>query len=383
MAKYTVTRACGHVEEVVLFGKIKDREWRLENVEPNKLCYECWQKELAEQREKENREAAEAAREMNLPQLTGTEKQVAWAETIRQKVLANIDTYIYKSVEEERRNDPKIWQALEHIRNKTEARWWIDNREIDWSWETMRFLKKMYREAKEERMAPLPEVIAEAKAEATVRPESPKTETVAEIRALDDSVEIVFPEKRDDFRELVKMQLKMKWDGKWVRKLSKTNGTPEDRAAEAGHRILAAGFPIRIYDQELRARAVAGEYEPECTNWVMARIEGKYEGWFAITWDRQDDYYKAARAIGGSRWSKPSVVVPPEKFEEVLDFAERYGFKLSSGAQELVEAARKAKENALVAKVDPPEEKPRVVASDKPPVLEVPTEVGIDDEFKD
>ena len=83
MAKYTVTRACGHDEVVVLFGKGRDREWRLENVEPSKLCTECYQVELARQREKENQEAAEAAKEMSLPELTGSEKQVTWAETLR------------------------------------------------------------------------------------------------------------------------------------------------------------------------------------------------------------------------------------------------------------------------------------------------------------
>jgi hypothetical protein len=383
MAKYTVTRACGHTETVVLFGKTKDREWRLENVEPSKLCHECWQKELAEQREKENQEAAEAAREMNLPQLTGSEKQVAWAETIRQKILANIDTFIHQEIREERRNDPKLLEAIEHIKSKTDASWWIDHRTADWSWEIKHLLEKAAKEAKEKRMAPPPEVVAEAKIEATVRPENPVTETVAEIRALENSIEIVFPERRDDFRQLVKQELKMKWDGKWVRKLVAKNGTPADRAAEAGHRLLAAGFIIRIFDEDIRQQAISGEYEPECTRWVQARTSGKYEGWFAINWDRRDDFYKAARAIGGSKWDRPSVVVPPEKFAEVLDFAEMYDFRVSEAARKLAEAARQAKDAALVAQVDAPPEREAVVASNKPPVLDAPTEVGISDEFRE
>lgn len=108
MAKYTVTRACGHEEVVVLFGKIKNRDWRLENVEPSKLCYECYQVELAKRREEENREAAETAKEMQLPELTGSEKQIAWAETIRQKMLADIDEFIYTRVKEDVRNDPQL-----------------------------------------------------------------------------------------------------------------------------------------------------------------------------------------------------------------------------------------------------------------------------------
>jgi len=48
---------------------------RLENVEAQKLCRECYQAELA----KQNAKAAAAAAEMGLPELTGTEKQVVWA----------------------------------------------------------------------------------------------------------------------------------------------------------------------------------------------------------------------------------------------------------------------------------------------------------------
>lgn len=385
MAKYSVTRACGHEETVVLFGKIKNREWRLENVEPQKLCSECYHAELKRRHEEENREAAEAAREMGLPSLTGTEKQVAWAESIRQQLLADIDEFIYRQVKAEHRNDPKLLEAVEKIRSKTEARWWIDHRGMNMAWELRHLLEEAAKEVKEEKLQPPPEVVAEARVEATIRPEEPVTETVAEIRALDDAVEIDFPERRDDFWEIVKKQLKMEWTGKfWRRKLNNKNGTPIDRVAEAGHRLLAAGFPIRIYDAELRRKAVAGEYESECTRWIAVRIKGDYIGWFAISWDRdREDFYKVARAIGGSRWDKPSVVVPPEKFEEVLDFAQMYGFKLSDDARELAEAARVAKEKTLVAKVEPPSEQAKAVVDRKPPILEVPQKVDIADEFID
>jgi hypothetical protein len=384
VAKYTVTRACGHEETVVLFGKTKDRDWRLENVEPQKLCSECYAKQLAEQREKENAEAAEAAKEMNLPELTGSEKQIAWAETIRQKMLVSIDEFIFKSVKAEMRNDPQLQAAVQCIRNKAESRWWIDHRYINMPYEFRQLLEEAAKEAKEERMQAPAEVIADAKIEATIRPESPVTETVAEIRALENSIEIVFPEKRDDFRQLVKQELKVKWDsGKWVRKLHPQNGTPGDRATEAGHRLLAAGFIVRLYDEDIRRRAIAGEYDPECTRWVQARTGGKYKDWFYISWDRQDDFYKAARRLPGSRYDSPGVAVPPEQFAEVLDFAEMYGFKVSTVAMSIAEAARQAKDAALVAQVDAPAVRVVMVARDKPPLLNVPVDVSIADEFRE
>jgi len=383
MAKYTVTRACGHDETVVLFGPGKNRDWRLDNVEPSKLCSECYQADLARQREESNREAAEVAKEQNLPKLTGSEKQIPWAETIRQQMLADMDEFVYKHIKPECRNDLKLCEAIDHIKGKTEARWWIDNRGMDMSYEFRRLLEDAAKEVKAEKMQPPLEIVAEAKIEATVRPESPVTETVAEIRALEDAVEISFPERRDDFREVVK-GMGYRWENScWCRDLTAKNGTPQDRAAEAGHRILAAGFPVRIYDEVVRAKAIAGDYEQECTRWVQLRTSEKYNGWLAINWERSDDFYKAAKRIAGARWSSPSVVVPPENFEEVLDFAQMYGFKISEAAQEAIGAARVARENTLTVSVSKPAGRDRTTADGRPPMLEVPKEVGVADEFKD
>lgn len=46
-------------------------------------CSECYQKRKERQREEENQKAAELATEAGLPKLTGSDKQVAWAESIR------------------------------------------------------------------------------------------------------------------------------------------------------------------------------------------------------------------------------------------------------------------------------------------------------------
>ncbi len=380
MAKYTVTRVCGHEETVVLFGKLKNRDWRLENVEPQKLCYECWQKKLEQEREEENQEAAEVAREQGLPQLTGSDKQIAWAETIRQQMLAEIDSFIFRDIKAEHRNDPKLFEAVDHIKNTTEAHWWIDNRGLNMRYELRNLLERALKEVTKEKLKP---TIDEAKAEATVRPESPVTETIAEIRVLDSAVEISFPERRDDFRETVK-GMGYRWDnGCWRRKLLTKNGTPQDRAAEAGHRLLAAGFPVRIYDEAIRAKAIAGDYDSECARWVQLHTGEKYTGWLAITWKRPDDYYGAAKRIAGARWSSPSMVIPPENFDEVLDFAQMHGFQVSQAAQEAIEAARVARDKTLTVSVSQPRDAARVVADGVPSVLEVPQEVEIDESLRD
>lgn len=389
MAKYDVTRACGHQETVALFGKEKDRQWRIENVEAMKLCYDCYQAE----REKENAKAAAEAVEIGLPELTGSEKQIGWAETIRLGAVERFDAFLVQLKEDGERAKQDVSEQvdlareiMEHIlATRTQASWWIDNRGVSTSDLALQLLLEKNIESTKKAKAEAAPAALEAKAEATVRPESPVTETVAEIRTLETAVEVDFPEKRDDFREIVKA-LGYRWTGNcWQRKLVKTNGDPQDRAAEAGHKLLAAGFPIRIYDEQVRQKAISGGYEPEQTRWIYRRLDGapEYPGWFAINWGRTDDFYEAARKLKGSRWSKPSVVVPPEQFEQVLDFAQMYGFSLTETARDLAEEARQAKEAALVVKVEPVQGAASVAPGSKPPALEVPEKVEVDDEFKD
>ena len=51
---------------------------------------------------------------------------------------------------------------------------------------------------------------------------------------------------------------------------------------------------------------------------IWRRGSGKYKGWFAIEWRRNEDYYEVARKLPRSRYGKPFVVVPQEYFDEVL-----------------------------------------------------------------
>ena len=79
MAKYDVTYICGHEGVVELFGPSRDREIRLAWLVKN-LCQDCY-------REQELKKAKEKGKEMGLPELHGTEKQIAWAETIRASLI--------------------------------------------------------------------------------------------------------------------------------------------------------------------------------------------------------------------------------------------------------------------------------------------------------
>lgn len=106
MAKYTATFACGHTATVELFGKNSEREKELERLS-YKLCYDCC-----------NKQNADEAKALNLPALTGSPKQIAWAESLRMGFIRECDALIHECHDEYKKA----------VLKKTESKWWIDHR---------------------------------------------------------------------------------------------------------------------------------------------------------------------------------------------------------------------------------------------------------------
>ena len=125
MAHYDVGYACGHTQEVELFGKTSARYEKIEYLERG-LCPDCYREKKQEERAQENERAAKLAKSLGFSQLEGSEKQVAWANSIRQRVYENIC-----KLEPEH---PTYGYALvaEALSLETLAKWWIDNRGVDY-----------------------------------------------------------------------------------------------------------------------------------------------------------------------------------------------------------------------------------------------------------
>jgi hypothetical protein len=376
-----------------LTGNRKDAErkadWMLSQ---GHVCADCTQKE----REEANAKAATENAAAGLPSLTGTEKQIAWAETIRSQKMAAVDRWLagdsfevyrdfYAREPILERDDPRTPAAIDTMKAKTEASWWIDWRDTKAHALLSRIAVEIDPPLPENERSAAEDAERAAKAEATVRPANPVTETVAEIRLTENILAVAFPEKRDDFRAIVK-QYGFSWltrTGPWARTINpEINGSIQDRAVEIGHVLLGAGFPIRIFDESVRMRAITGDYQREQRKWVKGGTSGKYKGWFSLNWPRGDDFYQAARLIHGSRYADGTVWAPADQFEEVLDFAESHGFSISAKAQAIIEDARLAKEKALVVDVKPSQRK-REKAEIKPRKLDVPENIGVDDELRD
>lgn len=104
---------CKHEgQESIQYSTDAQREYAIRNLGLG-LCKEC-------------QEAISTV--SNLPALSGSEKQVNWANSIREKTLKMLPEIIKEefTVEDKRANN--FFEAIDSFRNESSAKWWIDNR---------------------------------------------------------------------------------------------------------------------------------------------------------------------------------------------------------------------------------------------------------------
>lgn len=382
MAWYYGTYSCGHEGRVNIIGPVKDRQWKADR-EFSKMCPECYKQYLKKQREKEILEAKKKAEEMELPELTGTEKQVAWAITLRDQLInkfnkaMNDEDYmeiISFDVGNITKEDMiKIRDYI--IENKTNAEFYIDTR----YWKLDEFITKYKKDAlrPKEEVEMEKKLLEEIEKEALIVPENAITNSIARIVYENNEIVVTF-EKNDKFIEIVK-KLGYKWiNGAWRKEITNTTGTATERIAELGNKLLAAGFPVKIYDHIAREKAINADYEPEHTRWIYLRTSGKYEGWLVIKWQgRNDSLYQIARKLSGSKWDN-GVVVKVEYFEEVEEFARLYDFKFTDAALKAIQEYKEAYQNSVTTVEKPKETESRDGLKE---ILESSTEIL--DDLKD
>ena len=123
---------CGHWGRRDLSGSSRSRERYAESLGEGELCPDCKREALLKKREAEQAEAVKAAEEKNWPDLLGSEKQIAWATTIRAQVVnGDKDNYcfIYKDkVYKLKREAVSGIVESVLIKEKIDSKFWIDNR---------------------------------------------------------------------------------------------------------------------------------------------------------------------------------------------------------------------------------------------------------------
>ena len=370
------------------------------------LCDDCSRARLDEVNELK----AEANAKAELPELTGSEAQVKWAEGIRHDFLAKLD----RAVEAVKIKQTPVdhWERVafgdlvdsvrQHVsgadheefirianviadvcRSRVSARWWIDTRDMGVGGRIDALHDAI---AATLRPAPPPtSAEVEAQTEALLKTSGePKSDVIAEVAYVGKELRVRFAEMNENFRLLMRA-IGFTWQkpgGYWGRTLDFRSGDPSDRVAEVAHRVIDAGFMIRVHDDTARAKAISGDFAPEQTRWVSISRGGKYDGWLRITWSREDDCYAAAKRINGACYGSGGVYCPPESIEEVMDFADRHGFSVSESPRKIL-AQRRAELAQGVVIATPKKPKPLKIKDQKrPEKLEV-VEVGIDDDLLD
>lgn len=130
--KINVKCSCGHEIEVEVFGSADERENKIKWYE-NHVCSDCYK--------------AQQTADNGLPALTGTEKQISWAESIRAKRLDEVKALYHQTAERnrkvlaahpERAADAKkaqddldkfYAQVMAWMQSKCDACFWIDTRD--------------------------------------------------------------------------------------------------------------------------------------------------------------------------------------------------------------------------------------------------------------
>lgn len=187
-----------------------------------------------------------------------------------------------------------------------------------------------------------------------LRPTVAVTEFIATVGYDSRQVTVRLSEKNEVLRGLVKnREFVWSWDHfYWWRMVTAATGPAANYAAQIGHLLLAAGFTVEV-DDDVAPAILSASYTPEKRHRVGERASGDYRGWFIIIWPRDDDYWNTAKSLPGSRYDRPFLVVPPDQYEAIQDFAEQNGFWISPAAQKLIEKAAERRRNALIVEVPP------------------------------
>lgn len=353
MAWYYGTFSCGCEGRVNIIGPSKDRDWKKQRAF-SKECDKCYREKLEKVRELDNKRALELANEMELPKLEGTEKQVAWANTIRQSLIDKVASFIGKGDLGSFDNEAK--QRIKDINNisvvldyvidkKVSAEFWINNRESI-KWDNIEFIFKDYIKDALPTDEEVQEKITQQdiELESIISPKEVIKPGVVEINLVDNAVELVY-QKDNDFIECVR-SLGYRWKGKWRKNITELTGSYKDRMAEIGNLLLNEGFSIRIYNSEIRQKAISGQFEREQERWIIFNIE---EDKLWIKWEYGNNkLYNIINKLPGSKYKDGKMLIDIANYEVIKEFAELYNFKFTKKADEKIKCYIEKMKNVTV-----------------------------------
>lgn len=372
--KYDITYKCGHEGTVDLVGPYAQRERRLDNLRMG-LCPECEEKkqeECLEQFEKEN----------ELPELTGSPKQIAWARNIRRIGLVAFEKLSETFEEEmreaitrsgkERHMEDKVDDAVKkHVGNfedaiayvteQTTSRFFIDNRDaLDYSgccsypvgaWKrwnrTWEEWAHEYRDAHDvhriEAEKEAKEI--EQRVQVTVEPVNKEHDTIVTLRKKDGGVHLFSDYDRDLVGVIHELPLKMKWNKvSWEFAVEEFRGTFESVIAEIGNILLSNGFMVVFPNQETADMAVSGNFKRYIRNAFYKMCERV--DYVILRYDENDDdVYKNIRSIPRANTMSGKSIIDVASYESIEELMEANPdtFAMSDACKDVIESYKKSK----------------------------------------
>lgn len=383
--KYEGVFSCGHEAKISVGGYSEEYRAQVAEDRFSGLCPECEKKALEEARAEESRKNAEFAKEMGWPQLVGSPKQIAWAETIRVE-LFNIDSkefsevlatlgYSYyekllapivdiasldeKSEEMRKEGVPrrKIGREINKmieapvrkaminlLKTENSAKFFIDNRR--WVY----FIEKLppYADDNFEEERQLEEEIL---AENTVLPEEGNDIVVTVSEDTEKSTISIKSPKNEEVIAIAK-SLGYRWNRKvWAKNIDKFNGPMMDRIAELAHKLLSSGFGVTLdvsNPDEIKDMIKEASFKTEQKAWIKRAID--LQSFVIILPYRDDSLYNESLRIPGAKWCKErkAILAPVSSYKQVQDYATVNSFSLSDGAQDLIKQYKEKLSNAEV-----------------------------------
>ena len=376
--KYTFhgTYTCGHQGKLRKGGYSYEYAEEAANSEFEYDCPDCRMKELEQSRNEDAQKALKEATEIGLVDLVGSEKQVAWALTIRSDLIKdcenidkvfcseNIESFRYtkricndkqfkrlfdyfhdhcsdeekKIIEEETIIQIKnnlIYALSVLLDTETSAKFYIDNRyllsrSVRWGLPIIlnHYAKKTEEELFESKMK------EEIERESTVLPEE-FNDVIVTISTNNEEIMVEMP--KDEEARLIVKGFGYRWrDYKWKKCITEFTENTEDRIVELSIELLRKKFGVRLdlndYEKILD-KIKSNDFIEETTRWIK-RYDDDH---LIIVWRGvNSDLYQKARSIKSSAWND-GVVVPVSQYKKVIDFAEIEGFKFSKQAQSMID----------------------------------------------
>lgn len=331
---YFDTYSCGHTGEFTVYGKEDYREWRVEK-EYSGLCPDCREKQKEKEREEALLAAKKRAAEMGLPDLEGSCAQSEWAIRIRDEFITHSEALLENKIKEkeEQENILMLEKAVKNVLASTiEASFWIDTR---FGFDTV--IKKEYELVKNEKdwkktPKEVEKELALKEKMLTVKTENSSRVGIVKFTRTKYSVSARYI-KDENFICLAK-KCNYRWNSDvWEHEINEYTGSTYDREAELGSYLLKDGFIVCFSCMESKEKAISATFEKETTDWVKWKDKKLF-----LVWKYNPLIYDEARKITSAKYKDGGIQVNIEFYEEVLDFAEVYGFKVGTRAKEEIES---------------------------------------------